>query len=256
MTRTMYDSVDPNTIPANPQVVAGYVDLNYRWPDSGWAKYAGIPRVRIAASPFTDDGHVYDFEPGNDMDPGHLVNWVGMRRRAGVAPAIYMDADHWPGVQQIFDNAGVPQPLYWVAHWGIDPVIPPGAIGLQYRSTPGYDVSVVADHWPSVDVALPVPPPPPVPAPFQPPPPAAPAVQPFEGRSEMIIVVAAPTDPHAPAGSDANPGIWLLSGSLYVHLLTPGEVTGLQNVGVPRIDVTNEQHVLFRNAAHGGTAVA
>lgn len=245
MTRFMYDSVDANTIPISAEVVAGYVDLNYAWPASGWARFPHAVKVRIATSPFTDDGHVYDFEPGNDMTPAHLVNWLGMRRRAGITPAVYMDAGRWPVVRQIVANARIPEPLYWVAHWGISPQIPAGAIGLQYKNTPGYDLSVIADHWPGVDTAPAPGPPSPTPGP--------PAPPPFEGIADMVLFAISPTDPHATPGSDANPGIWLLSGDLYVHMDSTDTVLGLRNGGVPQVPCDNAQHLAFKNAARTGT---
>lgn len=245
----MYDSVDASTIPAGAGMVAGYVDLNYKWPASGWARFPHAVKVRIAASPFTDDGHVYDFEPGNDMAPAHLVNWIGMRRRAGVDPCVYMDQSHWPLVRQICSNAGIAQPLYWVAHWGVAPVVPAGAVALQYRSTPGWDESVVLDHWPSVDSA-PAPPPPP-------PPPGPPPPPPFTGVADMIMYAVAATDTTAAPGSDANPGIWLMSGDLYVHMLNVTTVGAMLAAGVPQVPCDNAQHLAFKAAAgHTTTAPA
>lgn len=149
----MVDGVTSSSLPAGYDLYAGYVDGRYAWSAADWARWASKRLVRIAVSTSTNDGHVLDVEPGNDMTPSHWVAWVQMRRRSGAQPGIYMNASTWPSVQQAFRSAGVAEPWYWVAHWGVQAVIPGGAAGLQYESTPGYDVSVMADYIPGVDPA-------------------------------------------------------------------------------------------------------
>jgi hypothetical protein len=153
VTRSFYDGVTAADLPADAQMVGGYVDGRYAWSAADWARFPRAVKVRIAVSSYTNDGHVLDVEPGNEMNPNRWVAWVQMRRRAGADPTIYMSASNWPSVAAAFHNAGVAAPHYWVAHWWIAPVIPNGAVALQYRNTPGYDESVAADYWPGVDPA-------------------------------------------------------------------------------------------------------
>ena len=154
--RTMYDSVDVSTIPANAQMVAGYVDGLYANVYSLQRRFPHAVVVRIAVSSRTNDGHVLDVEPG-DATPATAVAWVQMRRRAGVDPSVYCNTSQWPSVRKAFRDAGVPEPHYWVAQWDNTPSIPTGAVAKQYAnptlSHGQYDVSVVADHWPGVDAA-------------------------------------------------------------------------------------------------------
>lgn len=151
--RTMYDSTNWAAIPADAAMVAGYVDGRYKWPDDGWERFPSAVKVRIAVFAATDDGHVLDVERGNAA-PEEAPGWVKMRRAAGVDPSVYCNLSTWPAVRRAFAAAGVSEPHYWVAEWGRHMVIPDGAVALQYRAAGLYDLSVVADHWPGVDLAV------------------------------------------------------------------------------------------------------
>lgn len=154
--RTMYDSVDVSTIPANAQIVAGYVDGLYANVGSMQRRFPNAVVVRIAVSSRTNDGHVLDVEPG-DATPATAVGWVEMRRRAGADPSVYCNTSQWPAVRKAFRDANIPEPHYWVAQWDGKAILPTGAIAKQYAnptlSHGQYDVSIVADFWPGVDAA-------------------------------------------------------------------------------------------------------
>lgn len=152
MTRTMYDGVDASRLPTSAQMVAGYVDGLYRWSDADWARFPNSVKVRIAVFSQTDDGHVLDVEPGN-ATPAQSVDWVLMRRRAGVDPTVYMNTSTWPTVRSAFQARNVAEPHYWVAQYDGIGTIPAGAIAKQYYNNNdlGYDLSVVADQWPGID---------------------------------------------------------------------------------------------------------
>lgn len=148
--------------------VAGYVDGLYRWSTADWALFPNSVHVRIAVFATTNDGHVLDCEPGN-CTPAESVDWVLMRRRAGVDPTVYCNeldpVVGWPAVRAAFRARGVAEPHYWVANYSVsqsNPVVPVGAVALQYRDAGAYDLSVVADYWPGVD-SLPVGPVPTIP---------------------------------------------------------------------------------------------
>lgn len=152
MTRTMYDGVDATKLPVSAQLVAGYVDGLYRWSDANWARFPNSVKVRVAVFSQTNDGQVLDVEPG-DATPAQSVDWVLMRRRAGIDPSVYMNASTWPTVRSAFQARGVPEPHYWVAQYDGVATIPGGAVAKQYYNNNdlGYDLSIVADHWPGVD---------------------------------------------------------------------------------------------------------
>lgn len=156
MARTMYDGVDASRLPADAQLVGGYVDGLYAWSAADWARFPNSVKVRIACFRDTDDGEVLDVERGN-ATPAESVDWALMRRDAGVDPTVYcnqMDPDTgWPAVRAAFQARGVAEPHYWVAHYDGTETIPPGAIAKQHTNDEraGWDLSVVADHWPGID---------------------------------------------------------------------------------------------------------
>lgn len=153
MTRTMYDGIDASRLPTNAQLVGGYVDGNYRWSDADWARFgASTVKVRIAVFSTTNDGIILDVEPGN-ATPAQSVDWVIMRRDAGVDPTVYMNTSTWDIVRSAFQARGVAEPHYWVAQYDNIATVPSGAVGKQYFNSDslGYDLSVVADYWPGVD---------------------------------------------------------------------------------------------------------
>jgi hypothetical protein len=185
MPRKMYDSTRALDIPADAQMVAGYVDGAYKWSGSDWQHWAHVRGVGIATSAATNDGRVLDVETG-DATAIQAPGWVTMRRAAGVDPSVYCNLSTWASVRQAFQRLNVPEPYYWIASW--DEVYAPlaDAIAKQYDHPPHsgghYDLSWVADYWPGVDPppssgggGAPPPPPPPPPAP--PPPPVPPSSQ-------------------------------------------------------------------------------
>jgi hypothetical protein len=154
MTRTMYDGVDASRLPTDAQLVAGYVDGAFAWSAADWARFPHSVKVRIACFATTNDGEVLDVEPGN-ATPAESVDWVLMRRKAGADPTVYMNTSTWPTVRAAFQARGVAEPHYWVAQYDGVASIPAGAFGKQYfnNNQAGYDLSVVADHWPGIDAA-------------------------------------------------------------------------------------------------------
>lgn len=158
--RTLYDAVTATDIPADARMVAGYVDGAYAWTAANWARFPLARKVRITVGFRYSSAPVLDVERG-DATPDQAVEWAQFRRNRGLRSTVYCNAATWPQVRAAFAAAQEPEPLYWIADWGIPPVIPAGAIALQYHHTPGYDLSVVAGYWPGVDPA-------PAPAPADP----------------------------------------------------------------------------------------
>lgn len=150
MTRTMYDSVNVEGIPASASMVAGYVDGLYANTNLMRQRFPHATVVEIAVSSHTDDGQVLDVEKG-DATPAESVGWVQMRRRAGADPSVYCNAATLPAVKSAFKSAGVSEPHYWVAQWDNVKSVPSGAVAKQYTNGAHYDTSVVLDVWPGVD---------------------------------------------------------------------------------------------------------
>jgi CHAP domain len=152
--RIMYDSTNPADIPADAQMVAGYVDGIYAWSAEGWARFPNAVKVRIAVFSSTNDGHVLDVEPGCST-PASAPGWVLMRRAAGVDPSVYCNTSTWPTVKAAFQSAGVPEPHWWIAAYpGNGANLYAGSVAHQYANplTSGghFDLTVVG-YWPGVD---------------------------------------------------------------------------------------------------------
>lgn len=171
MTRIMYDALPDvfHTIPADAQLVAGYVDGAPGFPvmtPELWALYPNALHVPIATQAATNDGLALDVERFDAL-PDQAPGWVTMRRQAGVAfPWVYMNESTWQSVRDAFAAAGVAEPLWWVANTVNPGELWPGAIAHQYgqgpadAAEPTYDLSAVADYIPGLD-PIPTPPPPP-----------------------------------------------------------------------------------------------
>lgn len=211
MTRLMYDGIasDAPSIPTNAQLVAGYVDGLYKWSDTDWARFPHSVKVRIAVFTSTNDGHVLDCEQGNNT-PASSVDWVLMRRRAGVDPTVYCGRNTWwSQIRADFQARGVPEPHYWVADYSVsqaNPQIPAGALALQYTDAGPYDLSVVADYWPGVDPA---------------PDPPAPAVP--EDEDMMIVQI------NADAAHNYGGAIYLLAGGQLLPFASTADVLTVKN---------------------------
>ena len=159
--RQMYDAVDPRGIPRDAEMVAGYLDGSQsRWPAEAWGWFPNAVKVQIVINPALNAGHVLDIEPGN-WPASASVDWVLMRRAAGVEPTVYCGTwapgYTWQDVLDAHDARGVPRPQIWLAYYDRIAVIPDGCVAKQYASDSmlgtGYDASVVVDYWPGVDAA-------------------------------------------------------------------------------------------------------
>lgn len=148
--RVMYDSVTPDDIPPDAQLVGGYVDGKYAWTDADWARFPKAVHVRIACLPGTDDGQVLDVENG-DATPGQAPEWCHMRRLKGADPTVYCNLSTWSAVRQAFQAHGEPEPHYWIALWNGQSNLITGAVAHQYADGKRWDLSMVADFWPGVD---------------------------------------------------------------------------------------------------------
>lgn len=156
--RTMYDSTNPNDIPATAQMVAGYIDGEFAWPADGWDRFPAQGCVTIATQPGTNAGDVLDCETG-DATPADCPGWIRMRKDAGLAtPTIYCSRSAMVAVAQAC--GGLIYDL-WVADWTGEPHEVLGAAATQYAS-PGtganghYDVSAVYDDaWPQRTAIVP-----------------------------------------------------------------------------------------------------
>jgi hypothetical protein len=154
MTRTMYDGIEPGSVPAGADIYAGYDDGAWQSLAALKAANPGKPSVSICVTA-TGTARVLDIENG-DAQPEEAPAWAARQRAGGNPwPVCYMNTSTWGAVKAAFAAQGVAAPLYWVASYVKDPTvvpaIPAGAIALQYFDYGGYDASVVADYWPGLD---------------------------------------------------------------------------------------------------------
>jgi len=151
----MYDGVTPAHLPTDGDIYAGYVNGLYSNMATMKALHPGKLYIGITIDPSVP-AQVYDCEPGNGS-ASDGVNWVNISRAAGYVPTIYCGLNTWyPAISQAIRNAGVAQPGYWIADgtkWQI-PTLPLGvayALQDQLDVPPGFDRSIVADYWPTID---------------------------------------------------------------------------------------------------------
>jgi hypothetical protein len=148
--RFMYDSTSASDIPADAEMVAGYIDGAYRWTDASWARFPTAVKVTIATQPSTNDGDVLDVELG-DAIPAEAPGWIRMRQASGlVQPTIYCANSAVATIRQLCDGL-----LYWlwVADWTGEPHPLSYAAAVQYADSrqlgQHYDMSIVySETWP------------------------------------------------------------------------------------------------------------
>lgn len=201
MTRTMYDSVSVSSLPADATMVAGYADGLYANLTAMRARFPHATVVSIAVR-YTTRAQVLDVETG-DATPAQAVVWC--RQTMADTPngqlTVYCNTSTWPAVRAALAAAGESPPNYWVAQYDGVASIPAGAIAKQYRNTPGWDASIVADYWPGVDAA-------PTPAPPSPPPVPPEDIVTPQDKLDIAQLVWDHTEPN-PMGGQARMGTML-----------------------------------------------
>ena len=164
MTRYMYDAVNPDNIPADAQMVAGYVDGPVSvWPEAAWSKWPGAQMIRITVTGASLDADVVDVETG-DVTPAGAVEWIVAKRARGEDGVVYCNVSTLFAVRNAFGVRKVRQPMYWLARPGADESIPGDCVAVQFDFHGGYDRSAVRNYWPGIGPApspVPVIPPPP-----------------------------------------------------------------------------------------------
>lgn len=139
----MYDTVNPDNIPADAEVVAGYVDGDYAWPAEAWRRWPDAVKVLISAIPGSEESgfaNVADCENG-DYSPGEARDFIAGHQKAGRhGSTVYVSRDSWPSV--ITACRGLAY-FPWVADWTNEPHQLPGAALVQYEGGDVVDLSTV-----------------------------------------------------------------------------------------------------------------
>jgi hypothetical protein len=165
MTRIMRDSTTAADIPlAGTQLAAGYVNGRFVWSPADWARFPGIPHVRIdvtGADPAGAD--VLDTETG-DASPATANTWLRAKiARGDHMPVIYCNRSTQPLVEQATGNLIHGRDYwFWIATLDGTQRLPDmtGVVAVQYagqaQTGAHYDQSIVYD-----DAWMPSAPPPP-----------------------------------------------------------------------------------------------
>lgn len=239
MTRTMGDATVAEYLPEGLDMYAGYVDGRYQSFNAIRSRFPGKLVVPIATQESGNVGTVFDGPPDNGSWSG-VVGWVVRARRRGVDPTVYTSGGEWANGVQEFNQMGVAQPHWWIASWNGHADIPAGAVAHQYENVGDhYDLSAVADYWPGIDPAPSRPP--------APPPPAPPPVQTGPTPAQLALLAAQAFEEddvimvHEPSG-----GIYLISGSMYVHIPQVSDVSSFEAAGVKVADISAPFHTALQ----------
>lgn len=119
MTRRMYDAVEWQKIPANAQMVAGYVDGAFAWPPRAWARFPNARHVRISVIPPGDPVHagVLDVESGA-ASVSDAAPFIRARHKAGHRAVIYVQRSLVDDVRHACKGLAFG---LWVADWTGEP---------------------------------------------------------------------------------------------------------------------------------------
>ena len=112
--RIMFDSVDPSAIPADAELVAGYIDGPVsQWPTSAWTMFPKAQLVKINVTGDPDHGgNALDVERF-DATPDHAPAWFDARKKAGEGNlTIYCSRDTLPAVHEAM---GTRSYFRWIA---------------------------------------------------------------------------------------------------------------------------------------------
>ena len=155
MTASMYDAVNPSTIPVDvppPDYVLGYVDGNWPSYDALVARWPAAIPVAISTIPGSaTSGRAQgcDGEAG-DYSPAAAAHFAAAKLVLGVVPFTYCSWSDWHDYQQACVDIGVsPHDVDWgiAAYPGIGPILYPGSVFHQFVDYGPYDASVVQTGW-------------------------------------------------------------------------------------------------------------
>jgi hypothetical protein len=159
---TMFDAVDVAAIPADAEIVAGYVDGN--WPTFD-ALVKAFPNAECVSITVTGKpgARVADCETG-DLTPQTAAGWAHSEIAAGRRPCIYYARSNASTLTAALNASGVAigDVDFWVADWTGQPHLIAGSVATQYAdpTTSGgnYDLSETVAGWPVASSSPPAPP--------------------------------------------------------------------------------------------------
>ncbi len=150
--RIMFDSVDASRIPADAQIVGGYINGRYAWKPSDWARFPTARKVTIAVSADAD-AKCLDVET-YDATSAQAPGWAHRQRARGEPhPWVYIQESTWAECRHQFAIQQEPEPIWWIAGYpgSVGWNLYPGSHAHQVIDDGPYDRSLVADHVPGLD---------------------------------------------------------------------------------------------------------
>lgn len=156
--RTMFDGINPSTVPSGAAVYAGYVNGN--WPTYTAFVNEHPSAQHVSVSVFSSgNAQVLDVENG-DAAAVDVPAWLSRQRALGqVRPTVYCSREGAPGYgwQDVINACratGIALPDFWIADYttsahslSLDGV---PAVAVQWIDHGGYDESAIYDpSWPS-----------------------------------------------------------------------------------------------------------
>lgn len=151
----MFDSVTVADLPDSGDLYAGYVNGPYKNYEQVCRRFPDRPIVSIATRA-SYDAMVLDVERYG-ATPAQAPSWAQRQRARGQEPTVYTLWSQWQTVKSAFLAAHIPQPAYWIARYDNKAELIPGAVAKQYGGNVKghYDISIVDDYWPGVDMLTP-----------------------------------------------------------------------------------------------------
>lgn len=148
--RLMYDSVDPKRIPAGADLVAGYGNGIFRWPDGALSRFKSpdLAHAMIDVNGSDPDGcGVLDVERF-DATNNHAGAWIARRVELGRRAVCYTSLSNAAALIEAIGSLREHASL-WLADWTGQPhkvdISAMHVVAVQFRNTPQFDLSAVFD---------------------------------------------------------------------------------------------------------------
>jgi hypothetical protein len=141
----IYDAVTPDNIPRSAEVVAGYIDGDFTWPEEAWNRWPDALKVLITVSGSLT-GNVADVESGN-MSPDEARKWIEAKHDKGMHEStVYCSRSSFEAVRAACEGQDY---AIWVADWTGSPHPVHGTVATQYRNVGNaYDLSMAySQEW-------------------------------------------------------------------------------------------------------------
>lgn len=154
--RIMYDAISATNVPADGDLYAGYDDGYYADATAMQARFPTKRIIKVTAFATDNEGDVIDCETG-DATPAQVPGWLTRRRATGADPSVYCSELGINGIAAVeracvAANVHFDRAHWWRANYNGKALLEIGESAHQWIDTGPYDMSVVADYWPGIDL--------------------------------------------------------------------------------------------------------